>query len=184
MRSPLVQVCFVEGCGSPVRAKGMCAKHYRADNVYGSPTGGHTKTKEAFRYFRDVVLKYAGDECLIWPYSRQSSGKAQLNREGKMQYVHRLVCEEANGPAPTPEHFVGFSCGNGTNGCVSPRHIRWTLDRQPRKLNSDTKLSVDEVLRVRQIVGTTTQNALAEEYGVSPSFISLIQNNKRLSKAK
>jgi hypothetical protein len=160
----------------------MCAKHYRATNLYGHPDGGNTKSNEAHNYFNDVVLKYTGDECLIWPYGRQTSGKAQVRHEGKLAYVHRLICEDAHGPPPTEKHIAIFTCENLDGGCVAKMHVRWGLTPRKRKINRNLKLSATDVENIRMLTGTMTQHDLAEKFEVSQSHISLIQRNMRLGK--
>lgn len=44
---------------------------------------------------------HRGDECLIWPFSTARSGYGSFTRNGKCFYVHRYMCEYANGPAPS-----------------------------------------------------------------------------------
>lgn len=52
-------------------------------------------------------------------------GAAQINLGGRSVIVARMVCEEVNGPPPTPAHQAAHSCGKGHLGCITPQHLRW-----------------------------------------------------------
>ncbi len=51
----------------------------------------------AAKFLHDNVL-YAGDACLIWPFSRMPTGYGSLGYLGKLHYAHRLMCELVHGP--------------------------------------------------------------------------------------
>ena len=46
----------------------------------------------------------------------------------KREYVHRLVCEHFNGPAPTPKHEVGHYDNDPTNNHFS--NLRWVTKKE------------------------------------------------------
>lgn len=71
------RICSVEDCGKPHLARGWCGLHYQRWSVSGDPSAdrpARSNKGEAQRFFREVVLTYEGDECLIWPYSRDNYG--------------------------------------------------------------------------------------------------------------
>src|SRR5690348_175562 len=70
------------------------------------------------------------DQCLIWPFSRNWNGYGHLNRDDKIVYAHRVMCEIVNGPAPGKKHVAAHSCNNGHLGCVSPKHLSWKTPSQ------------------------------------------------------
>ena len=103
------RICSIEGCGKPVQGRGWCSLHYQRWRFHGDPLRcRHTPKGDLERYYRDVVLTHDGDECLVWPYGTQPNGYAVWDK----QCVSRMVCEEENGPPPTPEHDAAHSCGN------------------------------------------------------------------------
>lgn len=124
-RSRNTDICTVEGCEKPARTKSLCSAHYRRLWRHGDPTAGRTEVGEPERYIREVALTHGGGDCLIWPYSRKTDGAAQINLGGRSVIVARMVCEEVNGPPPTPAHQAAHSCGKGHLGCITPQHLRW-----------------------------------------------------------
>lgn len=61
-------ICAVTGCDNTlIIAKDFCEKHYRRFLAHGDPNAGRLSPGEHQQYFTDVVLKYEGNECLIWP---------------------------------------------------------------------------------------------------------------------
>lgn len=119
------RVCAVPGCDSAHSAKGFCHKHYMRWRTHGDPLVFKGTEIGAVRdYFESVVLTYEGNDCLIWPYARVG-GYGSIKRGGKDRSVHRLACEEQNGPPPTPKHDAAHSCGKGHLGCVTKKHLSW-----------------------------------------------------------
>lgn len=185
-------VCKIDGCGKPSRKRGWCIAHYQRWYLHGNPKRGgplRTSPGEPDRYFNETVMPYEGDECLFWPYAR-SDGYPTLSRDGENRYVHRLVCEEANGPPPTPRHQAAHSCGNGHLACVTKRHLSWKthIDNEADKIGHGTvargerqggsKLSEADVLEILALRGTMPQREVARMFGVSKMNISLIQRRK------
>lgn len=70
-------------------------------------------------------MAYEGDDCLTWPFLKSPRGYARMHVNGRDKRVSRLVCEEAYGTPPTPDHHAAHSCGKGHLACVTKRHLRW-----------------------------------------------------------
>lgn len=119
----MTNTCSIAGCTKPHLAKGYCAKHYRRFKLYGNAEGGTAFRDGKAKDFFEIAVIYGGDECLLWPFALNSDGYALGGWGGAVYKVHRLVCEAANGPPPTPHHEAAHSCGK--RSCVSPRHLRW-----------------------------------------------------------
>lgn len=184
------RICSVEECGKPSRCYGWCGAHYMRWKRHGSPTAGaasqKTKYGEPLEFLKSTVLTYSGDECLSWPYSADTSGYGKLWINGRCERVHRLACEYANGPAPAEGLYAAHSCGNGHLGCCNPGHLRWATpaenaadtDRHGRFMRGEacsySKLTWQQVADIRDRVTGMSQTALAKEYGVSRSLVSLI----------
>ena len=62
-------------------------------------------------------------ECLEWSGSRTAAGYGRMGIDGEEFYVHRMVCEDAHGPAPADKPLAIHSCDNPP--CVNPAHLRW-----------------------------------------------------------
>ncbi len=125
-----------------------------------------------------------GPECILWPHSR-SRGYGVMKVEGKPQAVHRLSCTQHHGPAPTPNHVAAHSCRN--KHCFNPRHLRWATpkENQADRIADGTNLrgtdhpgcvlTESDVRHIRDEVSRgTTQQSLADHYGVSRSTVTAI----------
>lgn len=187
-----LDVCKIEGCGAPIiNKRGWCNAHYQRWWKHGDPLAGRTPDGEPLRFFRDVVLPFQGDECLIWPYSKDRKGYGRAVFGGKLKYVHREACEHRHGPAPTVIHEAAHTCGNGNVGCCNPLHVEWktpvenmadtlihgTHNRGERQGGS--KLTEADVRRIKALSGRLTQAQIARDFGVVPSLISQIHSGKR-----
>lgn len=188
-----VRRCLVEGCPDSAHwrdggKRGWCPRHYARWKGYGDPLGGGTFVGEPLKFLHDVVFKYTGEDCLTWPYARNGFGYGNISLNGSWHRVSRLACEEENGPPPTPQHEAAHSCGKGHEGCVSRSHLSWKTTKE-NSLDSiehgtiargnklpQTKLTENDVRRIRSMRGVQPQKELAREFGVSQSRISLIQN--------
>lgn len=189
-RSRNVGDCSVDGCDRAARTKGYCDLHYSRLLRNGSADVDGTLRGEPMRYLNEVVMAHEGDECLIWPYSRNSEGYGQVWDGTRMDRVHRIVCGRVHGPAPTDGHEGAHSCGRGQDGCVAPGHVRWdtrvgnfadkighgTHNRGER--NEQHKLTEDDVRLMRSMKGRMKHSEIAEAFGVSRSNVSLILSGK------
>jgi len=147
------------------------------------------------RFWRHVDT--SGD-CWLWQASVDTSGYGQIsNGAGRLVMAHRLSYELAHGPIP-PGRLVCHKCD--TPRCVNPAHLflgshvdnaadmvakgrsargdassaRLHPERRPRgATHPKARLTEAQVvdLRQRYAAGTTTQRALAREYGVSRATI-------------
>lgn len=187
-------LCSIPNCGKPVFRRNWCNAHYQRWRRHGEPLGGGRPRGDnlgsPFLYYRVVVLTYVGDECLIWPFSR-SRGYGTIRHDGCDRYVHRLVCEEENGPPPSADSDAAHSCGRGKQGCVTKGHMSWktrkgneadklshgTIARGER--NGHAKLTEAEVLEIRRLKGGMPQCRIAERFSVSEATISEIMNGKK-----
>lgn len=184
------RICSIKGCGKPQKTRGWCRAHYHRWRRHGDPLGGRTLVGEPAQYFREIVLPFAGTECLIWPYSRIGGGYGELRQDGRTQRVHRLVCEVLHGPAPTPEHEAAHSCGKGYEGCCNPQHIRWatpTENSADRAIHGtvahgerhgSVKLSEADVLEIRDLRDQLSRREIAEIFGVTSHQIGYIYRGK------
>lgn len=125
-------------------------------------------------------VQYDSDNCLIWPFCRDSSnGYGRLGHKGKRLWAHRTMCTLANGEPPTTSHEAAHSCGRGHEGCIHPKHLSWktpeqnaqdrnghgTAKRHPRKL---TREQAEEI---RAMLGTMKRVDIAARYGVSADTV-------------
>lgn len=128
---------------------------------------------EAQRFVRSVAA-HTGTECLFWPFGRDKDGYGTVRNKGQKRGAHRVVCEMVHGEAPSGEHEAAHSCGNGHLGCVNPIHLSWKTHAQNTAESSWTKLSADDVHRIRLLRGVISQREIAAHFGCVPSHISMI----------
>lgn len=140
---------------------------------------------KCIKWVREAAT-YTGDDCLIYPYSRNSeTGYGTLGYLGKIYYAHRFVCELIHGPAPSEKHYATHSCGNGHEGCANPRHLAWDTSAG----NADdrifhgrgnapgfggTKLTQAVADQIRALKGKKSQYAIARSFGISRENVARI----------
>jgi len=183
----LASVCAVDGCDRPQKNRGWCSAHYQRWWKHGDPLIQKKPTNgEAARFYREVVLSFAGDDCLIWPYARDQNGYAKLAGVGDTQYVSRLACTEINGPPPTTKHEAAHNCGKGASGCVNPHHLSWKTHEanQRDRLAHGThnrgeqhplsKLTERDVRAIKSLPKDMRRSDIAAKYGVSRRAIGMV----------
>lgn len=181
-------------CGKPHLARGWCTLHYQRWRKHGDARASvrkHPGNGTAQRFFRNVVLAYTGDDCLIWPFASSSNGYAVVRHNSRQQLVPRLVCEYVNGPAPTHQHEAAHSCGRGCEGCVTPKHLRWAkhAENEADKLIhgtrlrgeelTHTKLTESDVIAIRRLKGRMSHRTIAAMFGISRATIGAIHRHER-----
>ena len=186
-------ICKIDGCGKAVSSRGWCEMHYTRWKRHGDPLANFKTVKgEPRRFFREIVLTYKGDECLIWPYGRDGDGYARLYDPayGNQKIVARLVCEEIHGPQPLDRPMARHICGMGHKGCVAPSHLVWatakenSLDRLRHgtdcrgERSPNAKLEEADVRSIITLKGIEPGRSLARRFGVTPSLISRIHRRK------
>jgi hypothetical protein len=136
-------------------------------------------------WLRDHV-SHAGDDCLTWPFSDDGRGYGTVCYCGKNYKAHRMMCEIAHGAAPTPEHHAAHSCGNGHLKCVNPRHLSWKTPKEnaadsvkhgTARFGSGRKrftLTPEQVVEIRALKGTKTQDEIGAMFGVGGRQIGKI----------
>lgn len=102
-------------------------------------TAPHNKGRGLGIEFLRSLISHEGDECVIWPLFRDpQNGYGRIGYLGKHYWSHRLMCEMAKGPPPSPDHEASHSCGRGHEGCVHPKHLSWktaTENQRERRIH-------------------------------------------------
>jgi hypothetical protein len=178
-------ICSADGCEREAVCKRLCTMHYSRLVKFGD----HTIASRANSYRSNIRwieenAGFAGDECLIWPFGRNETGRGVVRRTS----APRAMCTEAHGAPPSNNHHAAHSCGNGHIGCVNPRHLRWATPaenerdklvhgtlRRGEAINT-SKLSPNDVLAIRR--SALSGVALARQFGVTPAAISSIRTRK------
>ena len=124
-----------------------------------------TRAGAAFEFF-SACIHAEQDECIIWLFRCNNRGYAEIRiQEYETTLAHRIMCIIVNGPPPTSKHHAAHNCGDGTNGCVNPKHVGW-------------KTSVDNAQDKFQH-GNESRNALSLRFNTSIENVRDIQNGRR-----
>ncbi|MBZ9807672.1 HNH endonuclease signature motif containing protein [Mesorhizobium sp. ESP-6-2] len=144
------------------------------------------------RFLLNDALNFSGEVCLAWPYNKDEHGYPLVRNKGRARRAHRILCEAAHGPQPSPERKeVAHGCGKPC--CVNPRHLRWATpkENQADKILHGTtnrgerqgrsKLTASDVLRIRELEGKVSRREIAEMFGVRSGAIDKIIWGQRWS---
>lgn len=183
--------CQVDGCDNPKYLKGWCSAHYQRWRKHGDPLMGRPTSapKGAPQAFIEEAVKHVGDDCLLWPYGRDTGGYGSINLPNrKKANAHRLICTRVHGEPPTAEHQAAHICG--VRACCNPSHLRWATvaENQADRLIHGTdhrgekhhqaKLTESDVLEIRTLLDEETISQVARRYGVHIATISAIKHRK------
>lgn len=178
-------LCLVEGCGKPLNAKGYCRNHYYRFRMHGDPLSGKAAKGEPLAWIKQHV-NHDSDECLIWPFARFANGYGAACDTN----ASNIMCQEAYGPAPDDAPFALHSCGNGSLGCVHPKHLRWGTQAENMQDSVEDgtrcrgesqhyhKLTEDNVRDIRRLRGVIKQKDIASQFGIDPETVRRIQKRQ------
>jgi hypothetical protein len=181
------RLCAVDGCGKSHHSGGYCKAHFLRWKRNGDPLGGRVTHPVSRLDWLEQHRAFEGDECLIWPYSRNHNGYGSVTMpDGTEKMANRYMCEIAHGAPPTPKHQSAHSCGTGHLGCVNPRHLRWATVYENMadmvehgtvplgERNGHAKLTEEDVREIKRLRGKVTQRELAERFGITHSNVAQI----------
>ncbi len=178
-------VCKIDGCGRLLESRGLCTRHYLKLRKYGDPLAGALRHDYGdLARFIERACAYTGDECLLWPFSKLPNSYGTFTYGNRTRTAHSVVCERVHGKAPKGRKDATHTCGK--RACVAPRHLVWksraenmadhlvhgTRARGEKQGNS--KLTAEDVVAIRALSASVSQDDLAERYGVCRSQISHI----------
>lgn len=112
--------------------------------------------------------------CWNWKRQLSTAGYGTITCNRVHYFAHRWVYEQLVGPIPEGLQ-LDHLCRN--RGCVNPAHLEPVTPRENTRRSSATKLSPADIVEIRALAGMT-QRAIASQYGVSESLISLIRRGK------
>ncbi len=187
------RACSVDGCLRPYHANGYCSSHDHRFRRHGDPLKGKTAYGEPWRYLQNVILLMETDECINWPFARNSNGYGMVTARKHYQLVHRVICEQVNGPPPSPDHEAAHTCGKGHEACVNKRHLVWKTHAENMgdtlihgthvrgTRNGHAKLTDSDVMAIRRLRGVISERNLASNYGVSRGTINSLMRRRSWS---
>lgn len=133
-------------------------------------------------------------DCLVWTRAVDGCGYGQLgNGRGGLTKPHRVICEDAHGPAPAGKPCALHTCDNPP--CCNPEHLYWGnqadngRDKRERKRartgdhrgerHGRAKLTELRVRLARRLVERGAPIArLARWYGVSAPALNKAVNRR------
>jgi len=153
----------------------------------------YTKEQKVIAFWDKVAITANDNMCWLWKGTKEKTGYGQFfldDRKGKRTMAHRIalsfpdyvipdgmeICHSCDTPlCCNPKHlFIGTHQENMTDMALKERHPKGLMV-------PNGKLSDEQVqeIRYRYECENTTQAALASEYGIDPSLVSYIVNNKK-----
>ena len=188
-----VPECSFDGCGRPVRARGICTGHYaqwsrgkqlrslevyNADKYLGMNFGEIVEQKLAM-----TIEDEHG--CWIYP-KRAKSGYATLTLRmfPHMSLLHQYVIRHYHGEPKSAKSVTRHLCGRGAFGCVRPDHLLWGTQKEngadtSRHGTQAKKLTEKKVRKIRQLARDGAKRKdLAAMFGVDKSTIGDVLRGK------
>lgn len=186
-----MSVCKIHDCNRVARSNkaDYCEMHYYRIRRNGTvDLKAEKRAKWITEYFNKPLVSF-GDECIEWPYSKDSYGYGgQVKFGEKYIRAHRAVCIVFHGEPDSPHMEVAHSCGNGHRSCVNPKHLRWATkeenieDRKKHgvmvrgEMHPQAILSAEQVMEIFNDQRKTV--VIARDYGVSRGAICSIKRGK------
>jgi HNH endonuclease len=146
--------------------------------------------KDFEQRFWDRVANGAG--CWEWTAGKDGFGYGKVRVPGKkwMDSAHRVAYELTNGPIETglcvchscdnpaccrPSHlFLGTIADNNTDMVAKGRNYSHPNGLMSKERNPNRKIDMNTARTIREEYATTSQERLAETYGLSQTTISRI----------
>ena len=114
--------------------------------------------------------------CWEWQTGTAPSGYGIARVNGRSVRAHRAVYEALVGPIPNG-FVLDHICRNKI--CVNPAHLRVVTAAENTRSGNSAKLSVDDVLNIRELFGQgVIQAHICRIYGLSRTTVCNIVNGK------
>lgn len=150
------------------------------------------KRGEYLRHVYLIMAQEPTNECVAWPYSRDKDGYAdRVKFKGTRKRVSSVICELKNGEKPSLQYEAAHTCGKGHDGCVNPRHLRWSTHKencadkaehgtiQRGEKNPAAVLRESHVREIMALKGHATHREIGNIFGVSKSTVQHIHTGRK-----
>ena len=182
--------CYAPSCQEQATVKGLCPIHYTRMKRNGSfdPIVKQSRKGKPLEFLQS--LSDCGDECVVWPFARNPSGYGSVQFNGRQMIASRACCIIHNGPPKNETMQAAHSCGNGSNGCVNPKHLRWAtpLENTREKHAHGTSpvgsrhpsaiITEADVVEIRRLWGEVKPSELSLKYGIRPSQVRAVATKR------
>lgn len=181
------RTCSIDGCGSPLLARGWCSKHHTRWLRYGDPMAGKSHAATGVRLAEFARLAAVeSDEHVYWSGPIDRGGYGLLS--SRQAIPLRVHSEALRRRVPAPEgmqacHVPGLGCGRH---CMNYRHLYWGTAAQnaaDRDIDGtargegvgNARLTEADVRSIRYLAATgLTHRQIADRFDVTRSNVSLI----------
>lgn len=128
--------------------------------------------------------------CWEWQKSKNKNGYGQIRLGKTMVRTHRLSYQLFKGPIPVKMH-VCHSCDNPS--CINPDHLWVGTQKDNMKdmvnkgrskgvnlgsKNPKSKLTEQQILEIRELIGTIPVKEIAKKYNIGDIVIYNIKNRR------
>lgn len=186
----MTQPCSIADCRRPVEAQGLCHAHRERLQKFGDVHAGPPlrPRRGDIADWLERAERWDSDDCLLWPFARNSAGYGHFSDNGVDVLAHRRICERVHGAPPQNDSEAAHLCGNGHLGCANGRHLAWKshvenqadMVRHGRSQRGSkqhrARLTEDDVRMIRR--STVSHTALANRLGVSRPTISMVKSGR------
>lgn len=105
-----------------------------------------------------------------------SSGYLRITIDGVLKYLHVAMYEKYYGTIPRGM-IIDHLCKN--KRCCNIFHLKITTREKNVSIGKQTKLSYDDVEKIKLECLKKHQTQVAREFGINPSYVSQIVNGNR-----
>lgn len=142
----------------------------------------HTKSHGNTKSIKFVTTHTGCMVCIS--HGPNHKGYVKIKVKRRWYKLHRVIYEMHNGPI-SEGMYVCHKCDNPA--CSNPEHLFLgtpkdnAVDMVKKGRGNKQKLSCEQVIKIREKIGTKLQKEIAKEFGVNKVTISLIKHNRTWS---
>ena len=106
--------------------------------------------------------------CWLWQKHIAYDGYGRTTRRGRAMTAHRMYWTHMRGEIPDGM-VLDHLCGQ--RSCVNPDHMDIVTRTENIRRSPHVKLSADQVVEIKQLIGVIGYRRIAARYNVSPTAI-------------